>query len=85
MILFTPWNNNNNYGSIEDPKNEDPKTRRPKTYKNEDPENEDPYENTKTNVTVPLRNEFNQNKETETSKNERIPKTNRWSMEYCNT
>ena len=28
------------------------------------------------NVTVPLRDEFNRNKETETSKNERIPKVN---------
>ena len=31
--------------------------------------------NANTNVTVSLRDEFNRNKETETSKNERIPKT----------
>ena len=41
--------------------------------------------NTNTNVTVPLRDEFNRNKETETSKNERITKTNGRSMEYHNT
>ena len=41
--------------------------------------------NTNTNVTVPLRDEFNRNKETETSKNERIPKTNGRSMKYRNT
>ena len=34
---------------------------------------------------VPLRDEFNRNKETETSKNERIPKTNGPSMKYRNT
>ena len=38
-----------------------------------------------TNVTVPLRDEFNRNKETETSKNERISKTNGRSMKYRNT
>ena len=32
--------------------------------------------NTYTNVTGPLRDEFNRNKETETSTNERITKTN---------
>ena len=41
--------------------------------------------NTNTNVTVPLRDEFNRNKETETSKNERIPKTDGRSMKYRNT
>ena len=41
--------------------------------------------NTNTNVTVPLRDEFNRNKKTETSKNERIPKTNGQSMKYRNT
>ena len=38
-----------------------------------------------TNVTVPLRDEFNRNKETETSKNERITKNNGRSMKYRNT
>ena len=38
-----------------------------------------------TNVTVPLRDEFNRNKETETSKNEPITKTNGRSMNYRNT
>ena len=38
-----------------------------------------------TNVTVPLRDDFNRNKETETSKNERITKTNGRSMKYHNT
>ena len=41
--------------------------------------------NTNTNVTVSLRDEFNRNKETETSKNERIPKTDGRSMKYRNT
>ena len=41
--------------------------------------------NTNTNVTVPLRDEFNRNKETEASTNERITKTNGRSMKYCNT
>ena len=41
--------------------------------------------NTNTNETVPLRDEFNRNKETETSKNERITKTNGRSMKYRNT
>ena len=41
--------------------------------------------NTNTNVTTPLRDEFNRNKETETSKNERITKTNGRSMKYRNT
>ena len=41
--------------------------------------------NTSTNVTVPLRDEFNRSKETETSKNKRIPKTNGRSMKYRNT
>jgi len=42
--------------------------------------------NTNTNVlTVPLRDEFNRNKETETSTNERITKTNGGSMKYHNT
>ena len=38
-----------------------------------------------TNVTVPLRDEFNRNKETETNTNERITKTNERSMKYRNT
>ena len=38
-----------------------------------------------TNVTVPLRDEFNRNKETETGKTERITKTNGRSMKYRNT
>ena len=38
-----------------------------------------------TNVTVSLRDEFKRNKETETSKNERIPKTDGQSMKYRNT
>ena len=38
-----------------------------------------------TNVTVPLRDEFNRNKETETSKTERITKTKGRSMKYRNT
>ena len=37
------------------------------------------------NATVPLRDEFNRNKETETSKNEQIPKTKGRSMKYRNT
>ena len=41
--------------------------------------------NTDTNVTVSLRDEFNRNKETETSKNERIPKIDGRSMKYRNT
>ena len=41
--------------------------------------------NANTNVTVSLRDEFNRNKETETSKNERIPKTDGRSMKYRNT
>ena len=41
--------------------------------------------NTNTNVTVSLCDEFNRNKETETSKNERIPKTDGRSMKYRNT
>ena len=41
--------------------------------------------NTNKNVTVPLRDEFNRNKETETSTNERITKTNERIMKYCNT
>ena len=41
--------------------------------------------NANTNVTVSLRDEINRNKETETSKNERIPKTNGRSMKYRNT
>ena len=40
--------------------------------------------NTNTNVTGPLREEFNRNKETETSTNERITKTNRRSIKYRN-
>ena len=34
---------------------------------------------------LPLRDEFNRNKETETSKNERITKTNGRSMKYRHT
>ena len=41
--------------------------------------------NANTNVTVSLRDEFNRKKETETSKNERIPKTDGRSMKYRNT
>ena len=41
--------------------------------------------NTNTNVTVPLQDEFNQNKESGTSSNERITKTNGRSMKYRNT
>ena len=41
--------------------------------------------NANTNVTVSLRDEFNRNKETETSKNEPIPKTGGRSMKYRNT
>ena len=41
--------------------------------------------NANTNVTVPLRDEFNRNKETGTSTNERITKTNAPSMKYRNT
>ena len=41
--------------------------------------------NTNTNITVPLRDEFNRNKETETSTNERITKTNGRSKKYRNT
>ena len=41
--------------------------------------------NANTNVKVSLRDEFNRNKETETSKNERIPKTDGRSMKYRNT
>ena len=41
--------------------------------------------NANTNVTVSLRDEFNRSKETETSKNERIPKTDGRSMKYRNT
>ena len=37
------------------------------------------------NATVPLRDEFNRNKETETNKNERITKTDGRSMNYRNT
>ena len=40
--------------------------------------------NANTNVKVSLRDEFNRNKETETSKNERIPKTD-GRMKYRNT
>ena len=40
--------------------------------------------NTNTNVTASLRDEFNRNKETETSKNERIPKTEGRSRKYRN-
>ena len=42
-------------------------------------------QNANTNVTVSLRDKFNRNKETETSKNERIPKTDGRSMKYRNT
>ena len=38
--------------------------------------------NTITNLKVPLRDEFNRNKETETTTNERITKTNGRSMKY---
>ena len=41
--------------------------------------------NANTNVTVPLRDEFNRNKETETSTNERITKINARRMKYRNT
>ena len=41
--------------------------------------------NANTNVTVSLRDEFSRNKETETSKNERIPKTDGRCMKYRNT
>ena len=41
--------------------------------------------NTNTKVTVPLRDEFNRNEETETSKNERLTKANGRSMKYRNT
>ena len=41
--------------------------------------------NTNTNVTVFLRDEFNRIKETETSKNERIPMTDGRSVKYRNT
>ena len=41
--------------------------------------------NTNTNVTVSRRDEFNRNKETEISKNERIPKTGGRSMKYRNS
>ena len=41
--------------------------------------------NANTNITVSLRDEFNRNKETETSKNKRIPKTDGQSMKYRNT
>ena len=41
--------------------------------------------NTNTNVTGPLRDKFNRNKETETSTNERITKTNGRSIKYRNT
>ena len=37
------------------------------------------------NFPVPLLDEFNRNKGTETSKNERITKTNQRSMKYRNT
>ena len=40
---------------------------------------------THTNVTVSPRDEFNRNKETETSTNERIPKTDGRSMKHRNT
>ena len=40
---------------------------------------------TRMSVTVSLRDEFNRNKENETSKNERIPKTDGRSMKYRNT
>ena len=41
--------------------------------------------NANTNVTVPLRDKFNRNKEPETSTNEQITKTNGRSMKYRNT
>ena len=41
--------------------------------------------NSNTNVTAPLRDEFDRNKETETSTNERIPKINGRNMKYRNT
>ena len=41
--------------------------------------------NTNTNVTVPLLDECNRKKETETSTNERITNTNGRSMKYRNT
>ena len=41
--------------------------------------------NTNTNVTVPRRDEFNRNKETERSTSERITKTNGRSMKCRNT
>ena len=41
--------------------------------------------NTNTYATVPLRDEFNRNKETVTSTNKRITKTNGRSMKYRNT
>ena len=41
--------------------------------------------NSNTNVTVPLRDEFNRNKEIETSKSERMTKSNGRSMKYRNT
>ena len=40
--------------------------------------------NTNTNEAVSLRDEFNRDKETETSKNERIPKSDGRSMKYPN-
>ena len=40
--------------------------------------------NTTTNVTVPLRDGFSRNKETETKKKERITKTNGRNMKYRN-
>ena len=43
------------------------------------------YRTSNTNVTVPLRDEFNRNEETKTSKNERITMTNGRSMKYRNT
>ena len=45
-------------------------------------DNLDHQTNTTTNVTVPLRVEFNSNRETETNKNERITKTNGRSMKH---
>ena len=41
--------------------------------------------NTNTNVTVSLHDEFNRNKESETSTNEKITKTNGRSKKYRNT
>ena len=41
--------------------------------------------NTHTNVTVPLRDEFNRNKETETSTSERTTTAKGQSMKYRNT